>query len=171
MSRKVRVMSILGSVLAVALFATLVISTSGAGSTPTHNLAALSVSATEQFYRGYLSPPGATQPTVGAQAAYSTASGYSPGTYSSSKEEFGLFTDTVIRPEASSGSIGPLTFQNVPAWVVTFYGECPPENGGPLASPPASPPPPPPASSCTLDYHVVINANTGAFVESFGDPR
>jgi hypothetical protein len=77
-------------------------------------------------------------------------------TYTSKDLSFGLFTDGQQRPVVDN-TPGPLVYQNLPAWVVTYHDDCPPSQG--LAAGSGGP--------CTTDWHVVVDAKTGEFLLAF----
>ena len=73
-------------------------------------------------------------------------------------EVYGLFSDPDVYTEVNE-TPGPSDIVDVPAWVVTFNDLCLPSHG---LIQPSFPP-----TGCTSDWNVVVNADTGEFVEAF----
>jgi hypothetical protein len=94
--------------------------------------------------------PAEQSPQIDPAAAYRTALDHTPaGHFSTATEAFGLFTDS-----------NDMSTQQVPAWIVTFANDCPTGPGGAVQTSPTTAP-------CTASWYAAVNADTGAFIESF----
>jgi hypothetical protein len=132
------------------------------------------VSSTETYYGLQLTPEDAANAKVTEQQAVAEALHYSFGTQGSDgsvapgvtvNAEYGLFTDTQMTTEDAGGQQVP-QYQAVPAWVITFLGQG--VGGGPSSGPIGVRRRPSPVRHATgiPNQTVVIDANTGAFIET-----
>jgi hypothetical protein len=104
--------------------------------------------------------PTRQSPEIDAAAAYRTALDHTPaGHFSTATEAFGLFTDSNAMSTQDGRSPIP-EVSRVPAWVVTFADDCPKGPGGAVQPSPTTAP-------CTASWYAAVNADTGAFIESF----
>jgi hypothetical protein len=95
---------------------------------------------------------------VSSKDALETALKYNLADYSSVSELFGSYTSSSYAE--SNDVVGKAEYQDVPAWVVTFHDDCPTPVGGLVQPPPADEP-------CNRDWVVVVNATSGAYMESY----
>jgi hypothetical protein len=108
-------------------------------------------------------------PTVSSAQAISAATANSAATINGNlmpdvqvTAQYGTFSDDALGQQLPSGQF-QLEFQDTPAWLVTFSG--PGLSLGPLGSPANSTVAPP--SAPKHEQTVVIDARTGAYMESF----
>ncbi len=74
--------------------------------------------------------------------------------------QFGLFTDRSARPILHNGTKAPLTWVDVPVWLVTVDNFCSPYPGFVSSAAPSPP------SPCV--YRAIINASSGRDIQDFG---
>lgn len=113
-----------------------------------------------------LEPPGARSPQVPRQVAVQTARAYAfyvnEGSPVSSR--FALYRNNDWRPVQGDGADraeGPLTFEDTSAWIVTFHDACIPYMGSIMHEPPEG--------CASTELNVVINADTGEYIQAFSD--
>ncbi len=73
--------------------------------------------------------------------------------------EYGSFTDTAMARPSPSGSLH-LLYQNVPVWIVTFWGPG-------ITAVSSNPSTPPPSSNGGSAEYVVVDASTGSYLLTF----
>ncbi len=105
--------------------------------------------------KGYLIPAPSTEPPR-VPASMPLDLSFGGRRHSGYTLSYGLFTD--VRAHAAGE---PLTWRNVPAWVLEFPHSCPIVLRDRLRVSPSTP------KQCATAHFVVLSADTGTFIESF----